>query len=52
MKAGAAGGIEAVAKAINTHTDNPDVCYMGCAALLVITYNDKSTDKQMNNKIK
>ena len=33
MKAGAAGGIEAVVKAINTHIGNADVCKNGCGAL-------------------
>ena len=32
-KAGAAGGIEAVVKAINTHIDNAGVCESGCGAL-------------------
>ena len=33
MKAGAAGGIEAVVKAINTHINNAGVCEKGCATL-------------------
>ena len=52
MKAGAAGGIEAVVKAINTHIDNPDVCEEGCGALWGMTeynsngkYIDNTTNK-------
>ena len=46
MKAGAAGGIDAVVKVINTHIDNVDVCKNGCGALLNMTaFNGKSTDK-------
>ena len=33
MKAGAAGGIEAVVKAINKHIGNAGVCDKGCATL-------------------
>ena len=40
MKAGAAGGIEAVVKAINTHIDNADVCKQGCGALKNMTLNN------------
>ena len=54
MKAGAAGGVEAVVKAINTHINNADVCYTGCVALYNTTINNgKNTDKtKQNNKIK
>ena len=45
MKAGAAGGIEAVMKAINTHINNADVCENGCSALWNMTVNGK---KQLN----
>ena len=53
MRAGAAGGIETVVKAINTHIDNADVCEQGCGALWNMTINGKEvTDKQKNkNKI-
>ena len=53
MKAGAAGGIEAVVKAINTHIDNAGVCEQGCGALNNMTANNgKNTDKyNKNNKI-
>ena len=37
VKAGAAGGIEAVMKAINTHICNADVCENGCGALRNMT---------------
>ena len=46
MKAGAAGGIETVVKAINTHINNAEVCYHGCDALWnMATNNGKITDK-------
>ena len=46
MRAGAAGGIEAVVKAINTHINNADVCEKGCGALYyMIANNGKTTDK-------
>ena len=45
MKAGAAGGIEAVVKAINTHIDNTNVCEQGCGALMSMTSNGKNTEK-------
>ena len=40
MKAGKAGGIEAVAKAINTHINNAGVCEQGCGALWSMTVNN------------
>ena len=40
MKAGAAGGIEAVVKAINAHIDNVSVCKQGCNALWSMTTNN------------
>ena len=46
MKAGTAGGVEAVVKAINTHIENADLCESGCWALLnMATNNGKNTDK-------
>ena len=46
MKAGAAGGIEAVVKAINAHICDVDVCEKGCRALLSIIHNNsENTDK-------
>ena len=45
VKAGAAGGIEAVVKAINTHINNASVCEKGCDTLNNMTFNGKSTDK-------
>ena len=45
MKAGAAGGIEVVVKAINTHVDNTNVCEQGCGALMSMTNNGKNTEK-------
>ena len=45
MKAGAAGGIDAVVKAINTHIGNAGVCEQGCGALLNMTINNgKNTE--------
>ena len=42
MKAGTAGGIDAVVKAINTHIDNAGVCKQGCGALMNMTANGKN----------
>ena len=45
MKAGAAGGIEAAVKVINTHIDNADVCEWGCGALMSMAVNNgKNTE--------
>ena len=53
MKAGGAGGIDAVVKATNTHINNAGVCEWGCGALLNMTANNsKNTDKATNNKWK
>ena len=54
MKAGAAGGIEAVVKAINIHIENVDICEYGCGALCNMTANNgKNFDKTTNsNKLK
>ena len=38
-KAGEAGGIDVVVKAINTHINNADVCTSGCCTLMDITIN-------------
>ena len=40
----AAGGIEAVVKAINTHINNAGVCEQGCGALMNMTANGKNTE--------
>ena len=51
MKAGTAGGIEAVVKAISTHIGNAGVCEWGCGALWNITANNgKKTMTKINNK--
>ena len=51
VKAGIAGGIEAVVRAINTHINNVDVCKQGCSALWNMTANDKKHwIKATNNK--
>ena len=53
MKAVAAGGIEAVVKAINTHVDNAGVCEWVCRALMSMTTLDgKNTDKITQNEMK
>ena len=41
VKAGVAGGIETVVKAISTHINNTKVCLIGCAVLCSITGNGK-----------
>ena len=46
MKAGTAGGIEAVVKAIDTHIGNAGVCRTGCGALWNMTQNNR---KMLNN---
>ena len=48
VKAGAAGGIEAAVKAINTHINNADVCKQGCGALYYMTLNGKNTTNKSN----
>ena len=48
MKAGTAGGIEAVVKAINTRIDNADVCLHGCAALCVMAVNNGKNETTKN----
>ena len=45
VKAGAAGGIEAVVKAINTHINNPGVCERGCGALKSMTNENRLINK-------
>ena len=52
MKAGTAGGIEAVVKAINTHINNAGVCYRGCGALNSMTVNCKNTTTIKQNEMK
>ena len=42
MKAGAAGGVDAIVKAINTHINNAGVCENGCCALMSISINGKN----------
>ena len=50
VKAGAAGGVEAVVKVINTHIDNAEVCENGCGALWNITVNGKNTKLRQTQK--
>ena len=50
VKVGAAGGIEAVVKAINTHINNADVCKMGCGTLGSMGFNNGK--KHNKNKVK
>ena len=49
MKAGAAGGIGAIVKVINTYIDSADVCEKGYGALWSMTVNNgKMTDKTID----
>ena len=52
VKAGAAGGIETIVKAINTHINNHDVCKQGCGALSSMTKDNgkKRTKQKFNSK--
>ena len=50
MKAGAAGGIEAVVKAISTHLDNVNVCSAGCSTLWNISYGSTLLQKEVCEK--
>ena len=50
MKAGTAGGIETVVKAINTHIDNAGVCENGCGALRNMTVNNSKALNIQQNK--
>ena len=40
VKAGIAGGIEAIVRLINTHIDSVDVCVAGCDAIMNMTTNN------------
>ena len=48
VKVGAAGGIETVIKAINTHTDNAHVYLSGCGALWSVTINNGKIIRKAN----
>ena len=50
MRAGAAGGIEAIVKVINTHIKNPIVCESGCIALWIISDANTSLQKEVCEK--
>ena len=53
MKAGTAGGVEAVVKAIDTHINNASVCKNGCGALWnMTTDSSKSIVKKKLSKMK
>ena len=52
MKAGTAGGIEAVVKVINTHVNNVDVCEKGCGALKNMTWDNGKRLIKHNNQNK
>ena len=52
MKAGAAGGIEAVVKVINAHIYNASICEQGCRALANMIINGKNTDNTSQNSNK
>ena len=47
IKAGAAGGVEAVVKAINTHISNVNVCENGCGVLWNITFNNSKDSARL-----
>ena len=51
VKAGAAGGIDAVVKAINAHIYNVDACRAGCGALWVLVKDNCKTCDLDTNKI-
>ena len=52
MKAGVAGGIEVVVKAINTHISNANVCVNGCGTLRNMTASNGKNwqNNKTNNK--
>ena len=50
MKAGAAGAIEAVVKAMNAHIDSANVGEQGCGALWSITFNNCKNNNTTNDK--
>ena len=50
MKAGEAGEIEIVAKVINIHINNVDVCQIGCVTLMVIIKDNGKNTINKNNK--
>ena len=52
MNVGAAGGIEVVVKAINTHISNADVCEKGCGALCNMTANNGKNTWQNTKQMK
>ena len=52
MKVGAEGGIEAVVKAINTHTDNSGVRFVGCGALWSMTINNGKCSEKTHQSTK
>ena len=53
MKAGAAGGIEVVVKAINAHINNAGVCENGCGTLWNMTTNNgKTLTQNKQNEMK
>ena len=47
MKAGTAGGIEAIVKVIKAHINKVNVCFYGCGALRNIADNGKITFKRL-----
>ena len=50
MKAVAAGGIEVVVKAIDTHIDNVPICKLGCDTLYIMVKNNGKNNRQKQNK--
>ena len=50
MKAGEAGAIDVIISAMKTHSNNADVCFVGCGALWAITLNGTSHTLKQTNK--
>ena len=50
VKAGTAGGVEAVVKAINTHINNASACEKGCGALASTTFSGKNNNGDYGTK--
>ena len=44
MKAGIAGGIEAIVRAINIYIVSADVCEKGCGALMNMSLNNRKNN--------
>ena len=47
VRVGAAGGIEAIVKAINAHIDNAELCKNGCSTLWDMIKNNGKNNEQI-----